>query len=71
MSRVYGPPCPRNRVPALRAMGHSLHDAQQIWLRESLEYDISDIEDVGDVKRVLERIVARILPKTEENPNGW
>lgn len=62
-----GPPQPRERIEELRDKGFSLFDAQKILLREQLEYEVSDINHIEDVRMVLYKIVETLLPKTEDS----
>lgn len=53
-------PYEHERVEQLRAEGKGNNEISRIMKRERLEYAIFDIEDIGDVKRVLEDILKHV-----------
>lgn len=46
-------PITQERVQQLRDEGKGTWEIRRILAREKLEYDIADIEDISDVRRVL------------------
>lgn len=54
-------PFPSQRAAQLRAEGKGTWEINRIMARENLEYEIADIEDISDVRRVLSKLLERII----------
>lgn len=54
-------PYTHERVQQLRDEGKGTHEINRIMAREQLEYEIADIEDISDVKIVLQKMLDKIV----------